>query len=175
MLQIIYDALKRLEYATLFRSSALFALGNIVRSKSVGQGSCDVNETLTLISRVCDIAEGHLLITTTSASADSPVLIDLELFLVCLQRLVNASVSILMEIDPSSPLMQRMYHLWEAVRNMPSSLHVERECVEFIVSASMFPSAVVNYNELALFLKKVGFVSISQFRIINFPTDTRRQ
>ncbi len=155
LLQIIYDALKRLEYSSLFRSSALFALGNIVRSKSVGHGSSDVNETVLLISRVCDIVEGHLLMTTTSASADSPVLINFELFFVCLQRLVNASVSILMEIDPSSLLMQRMFHIWEVVRIMPNSLNIEYECLQFVVFASMFPSDAIDCNELAVFLKKV--------------------
>jgi hypothetical protein len=156
MSTIIFDTLKRYEYSPLFRGCTVFALSCIVRSKAVGQGSNDVHETIALISRVCDAAEGHLLYGAGNGSAEGLGLSgDMDLLLVCVQRLVNAAVSKMMEIDPTSPLMHRLFQLWETIRLSSSHVFVERECIEFIVGASMFPTEALPSRATAQYLQKV--------------------
>lgn len=134
----------------------MFALSCIVRSKSVGQGSNDVQDTIALISRVCEAAEGHLLCGAGNGSLEGHgISVDFDLLLVCLQRLINATVSIMMEIDPTSRLMHRLFQLWQSIRMSSSHIFVEKECVEFVVGASMFPTEALPIKSTALYLQKV--------------------
>ena len=158
--QIIFDTLKRYECSPLFRGCTVFALSCIVRSKIVGQGCDDVQETISLISRVCDAAEGHLLCGAGSSTVEGSGG-DYDLLLVCLQRLVNSAVSIMMEIDPTSHLMNKLCRLWSAIRLSSSNLLVEKECVEFIIAASMFPTEALPCGEASAYLKKVFNASIT--------------
>lgn len=154
--QIIFDTLKRYEYSPLIRGSVIFSLACIVRSKAVGQGCNDVQDTIALISRVCDAAEGHLLCGNGNGNTDGLTFPgDFDFLLVCLQRLINATVLIMMAIDPASNLMFRLFQLWETIRLSSSHVYVERECIEFIVGASMFPTDALSCRAASLYLQKV--------------------
>jgi hypothetical protein len=151
--------LRNYEFSAQFRSYALLALASVVRSKAVGQGSNDVHDTLGLIKRVCDIAESHLVIPVgCSSPADSliSVSVDVDLLLLSIQRLVNACVSIVMEIDPSSSLMHRLFSLWTIVRNASEHPYVIKECIEFVVAASIFHTEYVDAETMTLFVQQVS-------------------
>lgn len=115
-----------------------------------------MQDTIALMGRVCDAAEGHLLYGSGNGSTESiGMSMDYDLLLVCLQRLVNATVSIMMEIDPGSLLMRRLFLLWETIRTSSKHPLVERECIEFVVGASMFPTEAFPSLSTALYLQKV--------------------
>lgn len=134
----------------------MLALSCIVRSKAVGQGCNDVQETVSLITRVCEAAEGHLLCSAGNGNNEGMSICgDFNLLLACLQRLINAAVSIMMEIDPTSHLMFRLFQLWETIRISLSHISVERECIEFIVGATMFPTEALPFRTSALYLRTV--------------------
>ena len=124
----------------------------------VGQGSNDVQETLSLIGKVCDAAECHLLYSVQTPESFSS---NEDLHLACLQRLINCTVPIVMEIDPSSNLMFRLCQLWTTIRNSSFHLVVERECIEFLVGGSMFPTEAFDANVAAKYLQKVNFLLLS--------------
>ena len=136
-----------------------------MRSKAVGQGSHDVHDTLLLSTHVCDITEGHLLATMGSHISECSVPSDFEFLLVCLQRLINVTVSIVMEIDPSSPLMFRLFDLWLTIKLLSNHIAVQRECIEFLVAASMFPSDAMNGDLACRFLQQVLYSYICRFFI----------
>ena len=138
----------------MFRGCTLFALSSIVRSKAVGQGSSDVQETISLMTRVCDAAESHIL-KGNKANDGNVLSSDFDFLLVCLQRLINATVSIMMEIDPTSRIMSRLHQLWTTIRLSSNHIFVERECIDFVVSASMFPTDALPGLTTAQYLQKV--------------------
>lgn len=110
---------------------------------------------------MCDAAEGHLLCGAGNGSVEGFGMSgDFDLLLVCLQRLINATVSKMMEIDPTSQLMYRLFQLWETIRLSSSHIFVERECIEFIVGASMFPTDALPSKSTAQYLQKVTIFSI---------------
>ncbi len=159
--------MNKYDYSLLFRGSAIFALSSIVKSKAVGQGSNDVHDTLQLSTHVCDITEGHLLAAVGSNVFDCSVPFDFDFLLVCLQRLINVTVAIVMEIDPSSPLMFRLFDLWSTIRLLSNHISVQRECIEFVVVASMFPSEAMNGDLACRFLQQVMH-TCSIFNSIHF-------
>jgi hypothetical protein len=152
--------LRNYEFSSQFRSYALLALASVVRSKAVGQGSNDVHDTLALIKRVCDIAESHLVSPVGGGSAPADGLasasVDVDLLLLSIQRLVNACVSIVMEIDPSSSLMHRLFSLWTIVRNASEHPYVIKECIEFVVAASIFHTESIDAETMTSFVQHVS-------------------
>lgn len=121
-----------------------------------------MHDTLALIRRVCDIAETHLASPICSSGADGSLIssVDIDLLLVSIQRLVNACVSIVMEIDPSSSLMTRLFSLWTIVRNSSDHPYVVKECIEFVVAATIFHTESIDAETMTLFVQQVSIILV---------------
>ena len=152
--QVLFDCLKKMDGAASFRAYSLFCLAQMLRNKDIGEHMQDVNETLKLVSKVCQISETHFVYV---GNADSATSYDYDLILVCLQRLLNCTVSVVLDLDPTSTVMKKFIYLWEAIRLSSSTPYLEKESLDFIVNISLFPPGVIAIDRtgVATYLKQV--------------------
>lgn len=143
---VIFDCLKKVDCTLSFRSFSVFAMSIIVKNREVGQSMHDVNETLKMITRVCQVAETHLVCVGTAN--DTASFYEQDLLLVCIQRLINYTVPIVLDVDPTSNVMSRFVHIWEIIRSSSTNALVQRETMDFIVMGCLFPPGVTSLDRM---------------------------
>ena len=107
----------------------------------------DVTEALKLVTRVCQVAETHL---ACIGSSDASTSHEYDLLLICIQRLINNTVPIILDIDPTSSIMGRFVQLWDMIRTCSSNLTLERESMEFVVAICLFPPGAIGFDRSAV-------------------------
>jgi len=152
ILTIVLDTLKRVECSLMFRAYGLFSLSCILKYRSINRSSCDIADTNSLIDRVLQILEVHLVcagtLTDQTAQYEHPLL------LVCLQRLVNTTLPIILEVDPQSEHIQSLVKMWDVIRKSSSLSAVQHECMEFILASSVVPMKTLDPVVVAEFIKQ---------------------
>eukprot|EP01041_Mallomonas_annulata_P001008 gene1008-1979_t len=144
---VIFDCLKKVDCSLSFRAFSIFAMSIMVKNRAVGASMQDVNETIKLVTRVCQVTETHLVCVGNSDTSTS---YEYDLLLVCLQRLINNTVPVILDVDPTSSLMVRFVQLWDMIRSCSSNLILERETTEFVVAICLFPPGVTTIDRLTV-------------------------
>lgn len=133
---IIFDTLKRTDSSLHFRAHGVFALSSMLKSGAlVNQDSGDMGATMQYIDKVMQVLEIHLLHGSTPS--DSAAIYEYDLLLVCLQRLVNVTASVLLEVDPTSENLHGLVKVWTVIQRASTNPSVQRECSEFILTGSV--------------------------------------
>jgi len=141
--QVLFDSLKKQDSTVAFRAYSLFALSLMIKHRNVGERMEVVQETLQLIERICQVCETHVAFWTTSDITSTAAIHEYDLLLVCLQRLINCTVPVVLDLDPSSNVMVRFVRLWEVIRQSSSNSYLEKESLNFVVMASLFPTSAL--------------------------------
>jgi hypothetical protein len=133
---IVFDTLKRTDSSLHFRAHGVFALSSMLKSGAlINQESGDMASTMQSIEKVMQVLEIHLLHGSTPT--DSASIYEYDLLLVCLQRLVNVTVSLLLEIDPTSENLHGLVKIWTVIQKASLNPAVQRECAEFVLIGSV--------------------------------------
>ena len=149
-MQIVFECLKKSDAAILFKSNCLFTLARILKTRSSIIGSYDRSDTNALISRIIHTLEVHVL-----SFGDTVVISDIELLLICLQRLVNVALILILEIDPESKYLANLTTIWQIIQKCSSHAAVQRESLEFVVIGSTVPFSMVNPVTVVRYIKSL--------------------
>ena len=128
---IILDTLKRSDSSLHFRAHGIFALSSMIKARSlINEESFDMASTMQFVDKVMQAIEIHLLHGSTPN--DTAAIYEYELLLACLQRLVNVTTSLLLEIDPTSEHLHGVVKVWSVIRRATGNPIVQYECAEFL-------------------------------------------
>lgn len=142
--------MKKSDAAILFKSNCLFTLARILKSRSSIIGSYDRSETSALISRIIHTLEVHVL-----SFSDNVVVSEIELLLICLQRLVNVALILILEIDPESQYLANLTTIWQIIQNCSNHAAVQRESLDFVVIGSTVLFSIVNPMTVVRYIKSL--------------------
>ena len=146
------DTLKRVDCSLMFRAHGVFSLACILKHRAHSQTSGDVAETNSLIEKVLQVLEVHLLCVGLVNDAAAPH--EYPLLLVTLQRLINVVVPTILEVDPSSPHMENIVKMWNVIRQSCNVAALQQECADFLLAIDGFPVKAIDPKEAALFVKE---------------------
>jgi hypothetical protein len=112
----------------------------------------DINETVNLIDKTIQAIEVQLL---CNSSQQFNEIYDQDLLLVCLQRLVNVTTHIVLDIDPTSDYMDRLVKFWRLIRNSSTHIMLQNECAQFILVGPILVFTKSDLEDACMFIKKI--------------------
>lgn len=108
-----------------------------------------------LLEKTIQAIEVQLLCLGSLAAIDISQLHDHELLLVCLQRLVNVTAHIALDLDPTSAYMRSLIKFWRLIRNSCSHSTVEYESAQFILVGSVMAFDIDDLEDACMFIKNI--------------------
>jgi hypothetical protein len=137
----------------MFRAHGVFSLCCILKHRAHSKTACDVSDTNSLIEKVMQVLEVHLL--CSGLTNDVATTYELPLLLVCLQRLVNTILPTILEVDPHSPHLENLVKMWTIIRKSCTGIPaVQQECADFLLAISGFHVAALDPRDAASFIKE---------------------
>jgi hypothetical protein len=135
------------------RTWGLHSLLLLLKSMSIGQNfGVMTNDTLQTLDTIMEILEAHFLGVWSSPQQGSEYEPGL---LICLVRLMNALLPMIMDLQPNSPSIDKFRAMWEVIRQYDDT-RVSLECLQFLELLALFcPKDVANTTSVINFMREV--------------------
>lgn len=153
-----------------FRASGIYALSIIVSNRIAGNDSVTIKETTELLEKTCHVIETHLVCSTPIANAsvtsstsstdynyNCAKYQEYELLLFCIQRLINAVVPIVTQLDQSiaAVSISRLAGAWKVIIACATHDLVLQESLEFVCLMGSIPTSFVCVLESIQLVKTI--------------------
>ena len=135
------------DVAQPLRTWGLHSLLLLLKSMSIGQNfGVMTHDTLQTLETIMEILEAHFLGVWTAGVVGSPGGSEYEPgLLVCLLRLMNALLPMVVDLQPTSTSVEKFKSMWEVIRQYDDT-RVTLECLQFIELLALFSPHEVNLN-----------------------------